>query len=580
VLRILSGLVNPDRRPGTSLQDVSVAPGAETSRLSEPRARWTPSPADGVFVVGLAILIGYAAWLGRDLWFISDDWNFIALHHNGNYLAPYNDHLWLFPVAIFHALYVTVGLGSYAPYLVVGLVAYAALGISLFVYARQRVWPGYAALAALSILWFSTAQFNVLFPLLINFSVPLAATVAIWMLLDRDTALCDLAAGGFLAVALASNSVALITLAAVGTELLLRRAPLRRWLPFAPPFALWLLWYISYRTPVAGPGGVAETLRYALHEIQATFAGFAGGWDPGGYVLFGATVGVFTLSIVRWRTFNARAASALTAVALFALLTSFTRAGFVPPVPATTPRFLWVNGFFLVVALIEVVRGRRLSPSVALVCAVIVAVGAVMLVGNLRTYHRQALESKRSVRTFLVATEAIPNRIDRRRVLPVSYIPVRVGDFLPAVRHLGSPVRNVGLRDLGTHRDRTTADGWMIHDLGLRFAPIGAEPEEECTAVQPDAAERGFEVHGPETVIVRAGATPATWSFRRLAVRFGPPTGEIQSGELSALRIPRDHSSLAWHVRVQGVGASVRTCPGFGGAPLGHIARSHLSDVG
>jgi hypothetical protein len=529
--------------------------------VSEPRARWTPSLGDGAFVVGLAILIGYAAWLGRDLWFFSDDWNFIALHHNGDYLTPYNGHLWLFPIAIFHTLYVTVGLGSYAPYRVVGLVAYAVLGISLFVYARQRVRPGYAALAALSVLWFSTAQFNVLFPLLINFSVPLASTVAIWMLLDRDTVRCDLAAGAFLAVALASNSVALVTVAAVGTELLLRRAPLRRWLPFAPPFALWLLWYISYRKPVAGPGSVAETFLYALHEIRATFAGFAGGWDPGGYVLVAATAGVFTLSIVRWRTFNARAAAALTAIAVFALLTSFTRAGFVPPVPATTPRFLWVNGFFLVVALLEVVRGRRLSPFVALVGTVIVAVGAVTLVGNLRTYHRQAVDNKRSVRTFLVATEAIPNRIDRHRVLPVSYIPVRVGDYLRAVRHLGSPVRSVGLRDLGTDHDRTTADGWMIHDLGLSFAPIRAEPGEECTAVVPQAAERGFEVHGPETVVVRAGATPVTLSLRRLALRFGAPVGQVAAGEVAALRIPGDRSLLPWHVRVEGIGASVSTCP-------------------
>jgi hypothetical protein len=539
----------------------SALPRSDTSSPREPRQRCTPRVGDGIFAVGLGILIGYASWLGRDLWFFADDWDFIAFHHNGDYLTAYNGHLWLFPIGIFHTLYVTVGLGSYAPYRVVGLLAYAALGVILFVYARQRVQPEYAALAALSILWFSSAQFNVLFPLLVNFSVPIAATIAIWMLLDHDTVGCDVAAGGLLALALASNSLALITVAAVGTELLLRRAPLRRWLPFVPPFALWLLWYISYREPIPSAGGVGAVVRFALHEIQATFAAFAGGWDPGGYVLLVVTVAVFMLSLLRWRTFNARAAAALIAVAVFALLTSLTRAGFVPPVPPDTPRFLWVNGFFLVVALIEVVRGRRLSPVVALVGTVIVAVGAVTLLGNLRTYHSNAMESKRAVRTYLVATEAIPNRIDHRRVLPVSYIPVRVGDYLPAMRHLGSPIRGIGLRDLGTRRDRTIADGWMINDLGLRFTPVGAEPGEACTAVAPRAAERGFEVRGPETIVVRAGDTPATWSLRRLALGFGPPAGEIAVRELGALRIPRDRSLLPWHVRVEGVGASVSTCP-------------------
>src|SRR5258708_27696293 len=183
------------------------------------RRRGTPSVGDGVFAVGLATLIGYAAWLGRDVWFFSDDWDFIAFHHTGDYLTPYNSHLWLFPLAIFHTLYVTVGLVSYTPYRVVGLVAYAALGIILFVYARQRVQPLYAALAALSVVWFSTAEFNVLFPLLINFSVPLAATIAIWLLLDRDTWRCALVAAGFLAVALASDSVVLITFSVVDIDL-------------------------------------------------------------------------------------------------------------------------------------------------------------------------------------------------------------------------------------------------------------------------------------------------------------------------------------------------------------------------
>jgi hypothetical protein len=364
-----------------------------------------------------------------------------------------------------------------------------------------------------------------------------------------------------LAVALASNSVGLITFGVVAIELLLKRAPIRRWVPFVVPVGLWLAWYASYRTTFKGPGGVGTVLRYALHEIQATFAGFAGGWDPGGYVLIVVTVGVFTLSIVRWRTFNARAAGALAAVAAFALLTSYTRAGFVPPVLATTPRYLWFNSFFIVVALVEVARGRRLPPFVALVGTVVVVVGAVTLVGNLHTYHRHVVAYAHSVRTYLVATEAIPDQINPRRVLPVSYIPVRVGDYLPAVRHLGSPTRGVGLRDLGSEHDRTTADGWMIHDLNLGFVPIASEPAPGCRALSLATAEQGFDVRGSTTVVVRAGATPVSWSIRRLAVRFGTPAGQLAAGELGALRISADRLSLPWHVRIEGTPASISTCP-------------------
>jgi hypothetical protein len=540
----------------------SAATDEEGSSARESSRHWSRSLSlgDGLFAVGLSSLLAYAAWLGRDLWFFSDDWDIIAFHHNGLYLNPYNGHLWLVPIAIFHALYITAGLGSYTPYRVVGLVSYTLLGIVFFLYLRARVPSLLAALASLSVVWFSTAHYDLLFPLLMNFSFPIACTVAIWMLVDRATSSCDLIAGGCLAIALATNSVGLVAVAAVGTELLFRRAPLRRWLPFIPPFALWLLWYAIYHTPIAGPGGISAVIRYALHEVQATFAGFAGGSNAVGYGLLAATALVFALSVVRWHTFNARAAGALAAVGAFALLTSYTRAGFVPPVAATTPRYLWFNAFFLVAALVEVVRGPQPSWLVAFAGAAIVVVGAITLVGNLQSYNRQVVTYKRTVRTYLVAVEAIPDRIDRRRKLPVSYVPVRVGEYLAAVRHVGSPIVGVRLRELGTAHDRMTADGWMIHDLGLRFAPVGSESSGVCRTVQPAAAMRGFDVRGPGTVIVHTAEGPATWSIRRLAAQFGTPMGPIPQGELETLHFPADHSTLPWHVHVEGPGVSVSTC--------------------
>ena len=357
-----------------------------------------------MFATGLALLLGYAAWLGRDISFFSDDWPIIAFHHNGDYLTPYGGHLLLVPIGIFHALWVTVGLTSYTPYLIVGLIGYAAFSIVLYLYLRRRVAPMLAALAALSIVWFSAAQLNVLFPILLNFTVPMAATVVIWMLLDRNEVRYDIAAGACLAIALADGGVGLVTLAAVGTELLILRAPVRRWLPFVPPFVLWCAWYAGYHTPVTNPNSIGGTIRFSLHEIQATFAAFAGGSDAGGYVLLAATAAVFALAIVRWHTLNARAVAALAAAAAFAALTGYSaRHGSLPAIPADTPRYLWLNAFLIVAALVEVVRGRRLPPVVTVVAAALVAVGAITLVGNLRSYHHEVVQYKRSTRTFMVA---------------------------------------------------------------------------------------------------------------------------------------------------------------------------------
>ena len=379
--------------------------------------------------------------------------------------------------------------------------------------------PLLAALAALSIVWFSAAQLNVMFPFLINFSLPLAATVAIWIVLDRDTWRGDVAAGVFLAVALASSGIGLVTFVAVAAELLARRAPTRRWLPFVPPLVLWVVWYAGYHTKIQS-GSVGGTVRYALHEVVATFAGFVGGWNPGGYVLLVATAVVFVLAIVRWRTFTARAAGALAGFAAFVALTAYSRIGIVPAIPADTGRYIWLNGFFVVVALLEVARGSARSPLVLVAGTLIVVLGAVTLVGNLRDYTQEVAQNERSTRTFIVATQAISDHIDRSRIIrPFSYIPVRVGQYLAAVEQLGSPLRQVSLADLGTETERATADRWMVEDLGLRLEPVMSAPSGVCAAVPPSTAGQDLAVRGARDHRARGGRR----SGPGVAAPTGPP---------------------------------------------------------
>ncbi len=210
-------------------------------------------------------------------------------------------------------------------------------------------------------------------------------------------------------------------------------------------------------------------------------------------------------------------------------------------------------------ALVEVVRGRRLSPIVTVGAVVLVAVGAVTLVGNLRSYHQEVVQYKHSTWTFMVAVEAIPDRIDRHRIMPLSYNIVRAGEYLAAVEHLGSPVAGVGLRDLGSETDRKNADGWMIHDLALGVVPGPAPSTGSCTTVDP-AEERDVRVHGRGAVVAHAGPAPAVLFIRRLADNFETPIGQLPPGVVGVLRIPADHSSLPWHIRLDGVGATLSVC--------------------
>jgi hypothetical protein len=245
------------------------------------------------------------------------------------------------------------------------------------------------------------------------------------------------------------------------------------------------------------------------------------------------------------------------------VLTSLTRNRFSFQITYRTSWYLWINGFLLVVALLEVTRGRRPSRWVVGASALIVVVGAVTLVGNLRTYHEGLLNNKRAIHTFMVATEAIPDHINRRRIIPVSFVPVHTGEYLTAVKQLGTPIKGIRLSDLGNEHDRRIADSWMIHDLGLRFEAIAAPPARGCTAESPATAAHDLAVQGPGpvTIVMHAGTESATWSLRRLATRFAAPQGELRPGALAALTIPADHSRFPWHLRVQGLGTTLASCP-------------------
>ena len=545
---------------------MSTTPTVLTTGTDEPSA---PTPhrrqaiwaANGLFAVGLTSLIGYAAWLGRDLTFFSDEWPIIAFHYNGRYLVPYDGHLLLIPIAIYRALFVTAGLSNYAPYVAVGLACYVLFAALFYAYLRGRTWPLLAAVAALAVAWYSTAQINVLFPLALNFSLPVAAMAAIWILLDRHRSRLDVVAGVCLAVSLANGGVGLVPVAAVAVELLLTRAPWRRWVPFIVPSVLWCVWYLKYHTSVSNPNSIGGTLRFTAHQIQATFAGFVGGWNAGGYVLAVAAGILFLLALTRWHTFNARAAGALSAMVVFAALTGYAaRHGSLPAVAADTPRYLWVDAFFIVAAVIEVIRPLRISAVIPVgVAAVVLVVGAVTLVGNLRSYHEDVVRYKHTTRTFMVAVEAIPHQIDRQRIMPFSFNIVRAGEYLTAVEHLGSPLEGVTVHDLGTESERSRADGWMIQDLGLALTPPVTVPDAGCTPVSTTAVQ-DLRLPRSATVFVHAGPGPADVSLRRLAARFAAPLGQAPAGSTGQLRIPRDHSTLPWFVRVRGTGATALVC--------------------
>lgn len=527
---------------------------------------WPAFFGDGLFGAGLVTLIAYALWAGRGVWFFIDEWNIITHYNNGHWLQPFNGHLSIVPIAIYRGLLATVGY-DFVWNRVVAVLCYAAAAVAMYVFARRRVHSIVAAIAALGVAWSSQAQLMILFPFLLNFSVPVAATIFIWVLLDRDRASADVGASALMALALATSAVGLLAPMTVGADLLVRRERrLRRWLTFLPPVALWVAWYaVDGRRSGAG-GTVASVTSFASKELMYVFAGLCGGWVPGGVVLLIATVALVVVSIWRWKTFDHRAVAIAITLVGFVVLTAAGRNDVsstfhVPAIPPDSDRYVWVGGALVIGLVVQCLRGRRIPTIAALAALGLLAGNAVVLAGRLHDYRATPVSNVKYVRTYLAAIDALGDRADPSRTLPLGILPVSTSAYLRLARHYGPAPGHPRLDQLGPESARLVADTWLVHDLDVRLSPTTIPPTVNCVAANDASAADGVAVRAPVSVVVYAGAQPSAVNVRRLANSFTAPSlGQVAAGATAVVRLPVDRATWPWHVRVTGTDARVSVC--------------------
>lgn len=555
--------------------DAVATPRDDTSA----RAGRHDGPVLAITVAVVAGLIGGAVLIGRHLWFFADEWNVFGNYPQGELLKPFNGHLSLIPVGIYQLLYATVGVGSHLPFRLAGLLALAVLAFQVARYAHARLGWSAAALATAAILWNSSGSSNVLFPFLLNFTIPLAAMFSIWWHLDRGDALAasggprtrsDVAASIWLAVALASSALGIMVLIAVAVELGLRRAPLRRWLTFSPGVVLWAAWYATNREHskiATDPGAVVA---YAWRMFLGATTSLAAGWTPGGALLAAAFLVVLGVAVLRWRTVDARAVAALSAPVVFIGVTTVTRLPIIPYIPPDELRYAWTVALYLVAVVVAVWPRRReasagivpdaaLDPDAAIpagpvvrrsavvVAAVVLALGAVVLVDGMRSWARMVESATPGVRAALFAAEAVgPRRGDQDVILPLSYVPVTNGEYLHGVATVGSPITGMDpVAFRSGHPDQLhSADRLLVQGLPIRTT--SAPPRSACA---PGPAHGAVRVPAGSVVAVRddrtGTATGATTvvrvaRFARPADGIDVPVVAVAGAAVGWLHVPAD----------------------------------------
>lgn len=564
---------------------MSAASSESPERAAAPSFRLADrSPLDraGLVVAGasVAALVGIAAGLGRRLWFFSDDWNILAEYHRGGLLEPFNGHLSLLPAGAYQLVARTLGTGSYLPYRLLGLAALVVLGFQLVRALSERlawspVGSWYVALAVSAVMWNPSGVTNVMFPFLMNFSIPIAALLAIWWHLDRGRLRNDVAASLWLAAALATSGLGVMTLGAVVVELVLSRASWRRWLVLSPGPVLWGIWFLSNRGSSAWSTDLGEVLSYAGRMLLGATTSLAAGWAPGGVALAVAMAAVVVVGALRWRSLDARALAALAAPIGFALSTALTRLDIVPAIPPDELRYSWSIAAYLVVAVVvlwrpdEWIRTHRpLALGVSGLAAVVVLIGAVQLVDDLDDWADTVAAARPGLTAVLLATESIgADRVDEQRVLPLSYVPVTAGDYLDAVEAVGSPVEDVAAATVA--ENGLNADLLLVEQLDLSLRPatsgcavpgtstiVGAEPVD--LAAGSELRIRDVPADAPEPALSRFAAQDG-------AVVLSWPVPPAESGpEGLALDLPLDVEGSATaelpYRLVLPAGATVEQC--------------------
>ena len=512
-------------------------------------------------VPALALLLVVAV-VGRTLWFFSDDWNIYADYHSGNLLEPFNGHLSLVPAGIYQALFHTVGVGSYTPFRLVGLAAMSVLGFQVLRYARDRVGRWVAIVVVTAVMWNSFGTTNVMFPFLLNFSLPIAALVAMWWHLDRDTespsTLHLAAVAAWLTLALGASGLGVMALGALVAESALRRSHLRRWVAIGIPAAVWFLWWVLHREANDISDDLSGVVTYALRMIWAGATSVAAGSRSGGVVVLGLAGVLVVSGAARWRDDPTgwsdgdspapRVLGAAAAALSFAGLTALTRQDVTPSIPPDELRYGWTIGAYIVLGIVSVWRplprstdgksadhdavddpdvvrrratpGRGAVAAVAVLAFVVLSIGGVRLVDGMDDWADQVADAAPGLRSNLYAAEAVgAERMDPSAVIrPLSFVLVGAPDYLDAVADVGSPLAGADTSEIGGRADqRQAADDLLFSSLRLELGAVDTGGS-DCRTER----EAG---PGTTVVIVPAG---------------GGNEGEVGAGQVTVRRFADD----------------------------------------
>jgi hypothetical protein len=266
----------------------------------------------------------------------------------------------------------------------------------------------------------------------------------------------------------------------------------------------------------------------------------------------------------------------------FWTLTAIGRAWF-GLIGASSSRYLYVGGIFLILLAVELLRGVALPRGMAPLLALAVAAAVISNIGAFRagaTYVRGQAQLTRADLAGLEITRGIVTPGYVSLVFPgVPFVTLRADPYFSAERAMGTPADTPAKLAAEPEAARLDADTELVQIHGVRLEPapgaaLGARPTLDSaaggsvggggacvrfrpatyTAGAPAAINLAFTVPA-SGLLVRAEGGSAAVALRRFADEFHP-LGEVAAGGSALVRVGRDQAPQPWHLQIAPTGSA------------------------
>jgi hypothetical protein len=529
-------------------------------------------------ILALLLLVSavFAFWAGRGTTFRGDDWDLLINRSGFNadvFLVPHNEHLSALLVVAFKAIPGLFG-PHYGALRLTLLVLDLALAILFFVFARERVGNWLALLATAPLLLLGGGSDNLLWPTQIGVVGSLASGLGMLILLDRLRLSAKIGACALLTISIWFSSDGLFFLAAAIVWLGFCRPRWRDLWIVAIPALTYLAWYSGHGGSEFTVGNLRATPQFVLDSAAGGLSALTGIRPQVGHAkaigAIGAVLGLALLIAlaVKIRPRLSSRLAAIVALPLFSwVIIALGRAASGDPFAS---RYVYASALFILMAVLEIVRGERIRKLLAgwRFAILALAVGISML------FSARILVEKgndwRAVSEYNIARVSAVE-MTRRTVNPDLHLePLQdmghttAGWYLNTVERFGeSPIGQAEIaglskpaRSAGDQVLAVAAPSVFVDPTGGVAAvppavdPGWPQPERRGSCLRTDPGQPVSVLVPPGGVRVRPQpGYSVTFALRRFASTYAEaPSNTVTAPTL--MIIARDHSLVPWHTRI------------------------------